>query len=78
MESYLNNCNICKVAKEDLRNLTAPISMSELQLAINRLKTGKASGGLTAIYYLKNQNALIEALKDTMNRILVTGEVPAV
>lgn len=62
-----------------MRILNAPISMSEQQLAISRMKSAKAPGPerITAIYYKKIQDALIQPLKDTMNRILVTGVVPA-
>lgn len=55
-------------------SLNRPVTMMELQQVINQMKLGKTQGqdGLPAKY----QDCLMQPLKDTMSRILKTGNIP--
>lgn len=75
---YLKNSNLPNIKEEKLRLLHNQITVQEVSEAINQAKTSKSPGlsVLSAKYYKKLSEQLVIPLKDTMNEILRSGEIP--
>lgn len=71
---YLEGCKVAKIPGGKANTLNGPITMAEVQQALNQTKLSKAPG--PAIFYKKFQDELVLPPKDIMNRVLISGQIP--
>ena len=78
IEGLLSSLNLPSLSEGQNKALMAKITPDEVDLAISRLKTGKAAGpdGLTAEWFKGLRGILVPILVKTFNYVLQTKETP--
>ncbi len=78
IEAFLNSLDLPKLTNVQNENLIQPISISELNLAISKLKAEKSPGtdGYTSEWYKSFKPDLSPLLLNTFNWVLQKGEIP--